>query len=506
VKQHSASSLILSVMVWLAAFAMVPSTVVARQRPAAKSEEIVGIVTQVSATSVTIRTGTADRVVRLTSTTIVRLDDQPSTISAIAGGDQAEAHTQTETDGTSTALAIDVESHPSTELAGTVKSITATTLTVTTPTGDVAITLTADTRFLINGHTGAAADVHTGDHVEVEVRENTDKTLTALVVKVQIDSVDIRGVITASSATSITVKTSSGDVVVGLTTSTLIRMQGKVVNPSMLVVGSRVEVEALQQADKSLVAVSINVESPNSLSEAEGTVTAVGADNLTVHTKSGDDVKFTVNTDTIIRAEDQRLGLSDIKVGDHVNVEARVNTDGTFTALRIEVQNGNGGGNGNGNHTAELTGLITSISSASISVTPTGGKAVVVNISSTTIIRHGSTTLHLADLKTGNLVEVQGQLNTDGAISATLIQVEDVVNTHPEPVEVDGTVTAVSSTSLTVNAEGHSVVIGLTSSTVVKNGDHTGSLSDLKTGQHVEVSANRQTDGTLVATQVRIDH
>jgi len=412
-------------MVWLAAFAMVPSTAVARQRAAAKSEEIVGIVTQVSATSVTIRTGTTDRDVHLTSTTIVRLDGHPSTVSAIAVGDKAEAHTQRETDGTSTALAIEVESHPSTELEGTVKSLTATTLTVTTSTGDIAITITGDTRFFINGHTGAAADVHTGDHVEVEAQEQTDKTLTALVVRVQIEAIHIRGVITASSATSITVKTSSGDLVVGLTTSTLIRMQGQVVNPSMLVVGSRVEVEALQQADKSLVAVSINVESPHSLAEAEGTVSAVGADNLTVHTKSGDDVKFIVNSDTIIRAEDQRLGLADIKVGDHVNVEGRVNTDGGFTALRIEVQNDHG----DGNH-----------------------------------------------------------------------------NNHPEPVEVDGTVTAVSSTSLTVNAEGHSVTIGLTSSTVVKNGDHTGALTDLKTGQRVEVSANRQTDGTLVATQVRIDH
>ena len=491
-------------MVWLAAFAMVPSSAVARQRAAAKSEEIVGIVTQVSATSVTIRTGTTDRVVHLTSATIVRLDGHPSAVSAIAAGDKAEAHTQTETDGTSTALTIDVESHPSTELEGTVKSISETALTVTTSTGDVAITLTADTRFLINGHTGAAADVHTGEHVEAEVRENTDKTLTALVVKVQLTSVDIRGVITASSATSITVKTSSGDVVVGVTTSTLIRMQGHVVNPSALVVGSRVEVEALQQADKRLVAVSINVESPSSLSEAEGTVTAVGTDNLTVHTKSGDDVKFTVNTDTIIRAEDRRLGLADIKVGDHVNVEARVNTDGTFTALRIEVQNDHG--DGNGNHPVELTGLITSVSSASISVTPAGGNAVVVNISATTIIRHGSTTLHLADLKTGNLVEVQGQLNSDRSISATLIQVENVVTTHPEPVEVNGAVTAVSPALLTVNAEGHTVTIGLTASTVVKNGDHTGSLSDLRTGQRVEVSANRQTDGTLVAIQVRIEH
>lgn len=428
-KQHSASSLVLAITVWLASFAMVPSTAVARQRAAAKTDEIVGIVTQVSATSVTIRTGTADRVVHLTSTTIVRLDGHPSTVSAIAIGDKAEAHTQTETDGTSTALTIEVESHPSMELEGTVKSLTATTLTVTTSTGDVAITITGNTRFLINGHTGTAADVHTGDHVEVEAQEQTDKTLTALVVKIQADSVHIRGVITASSATSITVKTSSGDVVVGLTPSTLIRMQGQVVNPTMLVIGSRVEVEALRNADQTLSAVSINVETPNSLAEAEGTVSAVDANSLTVHTKSGDDVKFTVNSDTIIRAEDQRLGLADIKVGDQVNVEGRLNTDGGFTALRIEVQNGHGDGNGNGNP-----------------------------------------------------------------------------STHPEPVEVNGTVTAVSSTSLTVNAEGHSAVIGLTSTTVVKNGGQTGALADLKTGQRVEVTANRQTDGTLVATQVRIDH
>jgi Cu/Ag efflux protein CusF len=491
-------------MAWIATIAMLPSTAVAeRQRATSKTEEIVGIVTQVSATSLTIRTATVDRDVHLTSATIVRADDQPSTIAAIAVGDKVDAYTQKETDGTSTALAIRVESHPSTELEGTVKSVTATTLTITTLTGDIAIALTADTRVLINGQTGSPSDIHPGDHVEVEIREQTDKTLTALVVKVQFDSVHIRGIISAASTTSITVKTTSGDVVVGVTTSTLIRMQGKVVNVSALVVGSRVEVEAVQKADKSLVAISIDVESPTSLAKVEGTVTAVAADHLTVHTKSGDNITVGVNADTIIRAHDQRIGLSDIKTGDHVYVDARVNADGTFTALRIEVQNQHDGGNDN--HTVDLTGLIASISSGSISVTA-GGKTVVVKISSTTIIRRGSTTLSPADLKVGNPVEVKGQLNTDGSVAATLIQVADTGTNHPpEPVSISGTVTAVSATSLTVTAEGHSVTVALTSSTVVKNGDHTGSLSDLKTGQHVEVTANRQTDGSLVATQVRID-
>jgi len=506
-KQYRPSSLILSVVAWLVTIAMLPSVAMAaRQRASAKTEEIVGIVTHVSATSLTIRTSTADRDVHLTPATIVRVDDQLSTISAIAVGDKVEAHTQKETDGTSTALVIEVESHPSTELEGTVKSVTATILTITTSSGDVAITLTATTKFLVNGQTASAADVHSGDRVEVEVREQTDKTLTALVVKVQSEMVHLRGVLTAASASSITVKTATGDVVVAVTASTLIRMQGKVVNASALVTGSRVEVEAVRKADQTLAAVSINVESPTGLAEIEGSVTAVGTGSLTVHTKSGDDITIGVTSDTIIRAHDQRLGLTDVKVGDRVHVDARVNADGSFTALRIEVQNEHDDGNGNGDHTAELTGLIASVSSGSINVT-VSGKTVTVKISSTTIIRHGSTTLSPADLKVGNRVEVKGQLNADGSVSATLIQVEDVGNDdHHESVEINGTITAVSSTSLTINAEGHSVTAALTSSTVVKNGDHTGSLSDLKTGQRVEVRADRQTDGSLVATQVRIDH
>ena len=122
-KQYRASSLILSIMAWVVTIGMLPSAAVARQRAAGKTEEIVGIVTQTSATSLTIRTATGDRDVHLTSTTTVRLDGQPSTVSAIAIGDKAEAHTQRETDGTSTALAIEVESHPSMELEGTVKSM-----------------------------------------------------------------------------------------------------------------------------------------------------------------------------------------------------------------------------------------------------------------------------------------------------------------------------------------------------------------------------------------------
>jgi len=448
VKQHRASSLIFSIIVWAGVAAMLPQGLAARQRAAAKTEEIVGIVTQVSVSSLTVRTASADRDVRLTSSTVVRIDGHASPISAIAVGDKVEVHAQKESDGTSTALTIEVESHPATEVEGIVKSVSATSLTVTTATGDVVIALTSTTRYFMHGQSAIAADVHVGDRVEVEAREQTDTSLAALVVKIQNESVHLRGTIAAVSASSITVHTASGDVVVALTSSTLIRMQGKVTNASMLLVGSHVEVEAVHQADQSLAAVTITTELANSLSEIEGTVTEVGSDHLKIHTKSGDDVTVAVNADTIIRSSDHLAGLTDINVGDRVNVNARVNADGILTALRIEVQVDHGDGDGSEDHGAELTGNITSISSSAIDVTTGGGITVTVQISSTTSIRHGNTTLTPADLKVGNHVEVKGALNADGSIAATEIKVEDITpnnDDHPEHVEINGIVTAVSS-------------------------------------------------------------
>jgi hypothetical protein len=503
VKQHRASSLIFSIIVWAGVAAMLPQGLAARQRAAAKSEEIVGIVTQASANSLTVKTADATRDVALTSHTVVRVDDQASSISAIAVGDKVEIHAQKEADGTSTALAIEIESHPSTEVEGTVKSVSATSLTITTATGDVVIALTSTTRFFAHGVAGSAADVHAGDRVEVEVREQTDKTLAALVVKVQNESVHARGTIIAVSASSITVHTTTGDVVVALTSSTLIRLQGKPTNASMLLVGSRVEVEAVHRADQSLAAVTITIELANALSEIEGTVFEVGSDHLKIHTKSGDDVTVAVNADTIIRANDHLAGLTDIKTGNRVSVNARVNADGTFTALRVEVETEHGGGNGNDDHGAEVAGVIASVSPGAISVTTGGGSTVTVKISSTTAIRRGGTTLTASDLKTGDRVEVKGTLNADGSVTATSINVEDMPGNddHHEAVEFSGTVSAVSSTSLTVGSN----TVALNSSTVVKKGDHAASIADIKVGQRVEVKANRDAAGHLTATQVKIE-
>jgi hypothetical protein len=485
-----------------------PTSLAARQRAVGKTEEIVGIVTQVSASSLTIRTAHDDRDVRLTSATIVRVDDQLSSLSAIAVGDKVEAHTQKEADGTNTALTIEVESHPSTEVEGTVKSLSATSITVTTATGDVTVALTSTTRFFANGQSASAAGIHAGDRVEVEVREQTDKTLTALVVKVQNESVHIRGTIAAASASSITVHTTTGDVVVALTSSTLIRLQGKATNASMLVIGSRVEVQAVHRADQSLAAVTITIEFANSLSEIEGSVSEVASDHLKIHTKSGDDVTVAINAGTIIRADDHRGGTTDLQVGTRVSVDARANADGTLTALRIEVEDEHGGGNGNDDHGAELTGNIASIASGAITVTTGGGTTVTVKLSTTTAIRHGNTTLAASDLRVGNHVEVKGALNADGSIAATSIKVEDIGNDDKgnddqhESVEFSGTISAVSSTSLTVG----STTAALNSSTVVKNsGGNDASIADLKVGQRVEVHATRDASGNLIATQVKIE-
>jgi len=506
-KPHKSWSLIALLFLVSAVTALFPTAAAARQRASGKTEEIAGIVTQISATSLTIRTATADRSVHLTAATVIRVDDQPASVTTIATGDKVEAHSQKETDGTFTALVIEVQSHSSSELSGTVRSITATSLTVTTTTGDVVLTLTSATHFFINGRSVAAADVHVGDRVEVEGREQTDKTLTALVVKVKNESLHIRGVIVSATATSITVKTTMGDVVVGLTPSTLIRRGGKTAGASLLVAGSRVEISAVLNPDHSLTAVTIDLELSDALAEIEGAVTEVGTDHIRVHTRSGDNISVAVNTDTVIRRSDVRVGLADIKVGDRISVDARQNADGSYTALRIEVETEHGGNDGgNGSHSAELSGVIASATTTSITVT-SNGNTVVVKITSATIIRRGSTTLTTADLKTGNHVEVKGVAASDGSVTATSIQVEDTAgDNHTETVEYSGTVTAVSSTSVTVTSEGHAVAAAVTSVTTVTKSSHAaGSIADVNVGQRVEIHATRASDGTLTATQIAIE-
>jgi hypothetical protein len=155
----------------------------------------------------------------------------------------------------------------------------------------------------------------------------------------------IEGLITAISPTEITVHDSHNeDVTVKITADTIIRKGDQTLDTTGLNVGDRVHVKAKVSGDDK-TAVVIMLQNPDDDKEnqdhtmtANGTVKAVGADQLTVSTVPRGDVVVKVDGSTIIRKQGDRITLSDIHVNDQVNTMGKRIDDQTLQARQIEVR------------------------------------------------------------------------------------------------------------------------------------------------------------------------
>ncbi len=286
----------------------------------------------------------------------------------------------------------------------------------------------------------------------------------------------IEGTITAASATSITVHDSHGnDVVLTLTSTTLIRKGDETIAAADLNAGDQVHVAALTQ-NNSTTAVLVIVQMPSDEREIEGTITAASTTSITVHDSHGNDVVVALTSTTIIRRGDQTLNAGDLAVGDQVHVQAKV-ASGTNTAFEVIVQQPE-------DH-LEVEGTITAASATSITVHDSHGDDVVLAITASTVIRKGDQNLAPTDLHVGDQVHVHAQVqnNADTALVIIVQQPVDLL-------EVEGTITAASATSITVHdSHGADVMLTLTDSTVIRKGDQTIAATGLKVGDHVHVMA-----------------
>jgi uncharacterized OB-fold protein len=482
----------IALTIFVVVLAMMPAPAMAgRQRAGSRLEEVKGVVIRASSRWLSIRTSSRDREVHLSESTVVN--------SPINVGDKVEAQVRTESNGTVMAVAIKLDDDRSKDIEGVVRSVSATSITIRTSSREIMVNVNAATRFLVRDRAASLAAVASGVRVEVKTVRNADGTLTALAVKIESNTANIQGIVTAASPTSITLRKRDGSAsTIGITSTTIVRRQGKVVNASTIAVGMRVEVEATKNADKTLTALVIDTHAADELMEIKGVVTAVGADQLTVKTRSGDSLTVKVTSDTIIRIDDNRVALTSIHVGDHVEIEVQPGSGNTLTAVRIEVDNEE--------HLIEIEGKIEAITGSSITVAGTR-----ININSQTRIRKDDQPLNISALHVGDEVDVKAQRNADGSLTAVEIDVESDDDAEKDDddgqAEVDGTVTAVSSSSVTVRgANGTAVTVTVNASTVVKKGDRPATIADVKVGMKVEIKAKRQADSSLLATRIKIDN
>jgi hypothetical protein len=148
--------------------------------------------------------------------------------------------------------------------------------------------------------------------------------------------VEAEGLVTAVSASSLTVQPEHGSAVTFSVPAT--------VDVSAVQVGDRVHAKGSLQADGSLQLVRLERQNPHEQSgaqevEAEGSVTAVDSTSLTIQPKHGSAVTFVVPAG---------IDVSGVAVGDSVQAKGTPNADGTVTLVSLEAKGGHGGSAGTG--------------------------------------------------------------------------------------------------------------------------------------------------------------
>jgi hypothetical protein len=160
--------------------------------------------------------------------------------------------------------------------------------------------------------------------------------------------------------------------------------------------------------------------------EIEGLITAISATSITVNDAStGGPVKAAINAMTVIRKGNQTLSTTDLHVGDRVHVKATINADNSLTAFEIMLQQSGSDNGDQGGQTRELEGLITAVSSSSITVNnaSTGGP-VTAAITSSTVIRQGNRQLTTSDLHVNDRVHVK-TTGSGSSLTATEILLQN---------------------------------------------------------------------------------
>lgn len=207
----------------------------------------------------------------------------------------------------------------------------------------------------------------------------------------------------------------------------------------------------------------------------EGTVSALGANTLTVmgQTVQIEDNVTRLNDDNTVKT----FAAANFAVGDKVEVHGFIDDNGGLRATRVAKKT---------EAELEVKGFVVSIGSGSFGLSLTPGGAATLTVT-------GSLP---AGAVVGSIVEVKASAApVGGAVTATLVKLEDSIGVKGEKVEVEGIVMSGGTVdSFTIN--GQKVITN--ASTLFEGG----LKADFTTGIKVEAEGPLDANGAIVATKV----
>ena len=319
-------------------------------------EEIEGLVQSVDGTAGTLtvadqRLGTLN--VTTSASTEIRHGGTAIPLAQIQVGWRVHVKGSLQADGTYAATEITVQDEGNgggggggeTEVQGTIQSIDSVGMSFTVQEQDgtvVTVDTDASTVFTMGGQPASFSDLATGQMVEVEGTTQTDGSVLASHVSIEVQETEVQGTVQTidSVGMSFTVQEQDGTIVtVDTDANTVFRMGDQSATFADIVVGDSVEVNGITQADGSVLASRVNIEAPETEPvEVEGTVSSIDttAGTFVVSTDSGD-VTVDTNASTQWHGQGHPSGIGDLAVGDHVQVEGTMQPDASVLAGSVEI-------------------------------------------------------------------------------------------------------------------------------------------------------------------------
>jgi preprotein translocase subunit YajC len=196
----------------------------------------------------------------------------------------------------------------------------------------------------------------------------------------------------------------------------------------------------------------IEVHAAPSVSAVAGKVTAVTASSLTIAPEEGTPVTLGTDAATKIVVDGAAAKLSAIAVGD----QARALYDSTtLVAAAIEAESPH-------HELVEITGQVTAVTASSLTIAPEEGSPVTLGTKASTVVILDGRPSTLSAIAVGDQARA---LYDSTTLVAAAIEAE---SPHHELAEIEGQVTAVTASSLTITPEeGAPVTLGMDASTVV---------------------------------------
>lgn len=388
-------------------------------------------------------------------------------------------------------------------MAGTIVSLSPSTRTVTiqSNSGAQVILRAVESSALVrNGKAVRFVSLALRDQVSVRFQRSTS-TISRLEARgPQLDSA--RGVFTGLNTASdvITMATVNGTRSFRVGSSTLIVRNGAPATAQGLAQGDALLVHASTApgAPAGTVALAADIAADGTEEEeVEGTITTLAGQDVTITPQSGSAVTVHVADSTVIKISDASGShpgtLADLAVG----MKAEADYDPvSLVADHVNARAAE-------QHQGEVEGKVTAVdaTAGTISIDPEHGSEVVLHTDSATRISRNGAVATLADIRVGDSAEARYDAAT---LLASRIEARSG-NPSPQPHgEVEGMVTAVDGSSLTITPEhGGPVVLTVDASTRFFVRDTPATLADVHTGQRAHASYDRT---TLLAAVVRVQN